>query len=253
MLLSFTYHHVNSDQFSNTFEVIEKHFKFISNHYKTIFPSEYQPSISNLQLCLVFDDAYYDFYYYIYNLLVKYKIKAVLAVPTNYILNDTNINSETRLNLKHSDSMKSDMFRKVVPFCTWSEIKEMSESKLVKIASHGHKHLRLAVSSDDEIDNELILSKKIIESKINVSCDIFVYPYYSFNKEIFAKTVRLYKYCFALGGIINYKIANDLIYRVSADGMVVGDELFSIKRLLGYFSGALKKNVKKIISSENIY
>ncbi len=165
MLLSFTYHHVNSDQFSNTLEVIEAHFKYISNRYKTIFPSEYQPSISNIQLCLVFDDAYYDFYYYIYNLLIKYKIKAVLAVPTSYILNDTNIDTETRLNLTHSDSMKSDKFRKIVPFCTWSEIKEMSESKLVTIASHGHKHLKLAGSSDDEIDNELNLSKKLLSQK----------------------------------------------------------------------------------------
>ena len=96
MLLSFTYHHVNSDQFSNTLEVIEEHLIFISNHYKTIFPSEYQPSISNLQLCVVFDGAYYDFYYYIYNLLVKYKIKAVFADSANYILNETNI--DFRLN-----------------------------------------------------------------------------------------------------------------------------------------------------------
>jgi len=248
LLLSLTYHHVNSDQFSNTLEVIEEHFKYISNHYKTIFPSEYQPSISNLQLCLVFDDAYYDFYYYIYNLLKKYKIKAVLAVPTSFILDETNIDSETRLNLTHSDMMKSDNFKKIVPFCTWSEIKEMSESKLVTIASHGHKHLRLAASSEDEIDSELILSKKIIDSKIGIDCNIFVYPYYSFNGKILKKTLDLYEYCFASGGIINFKIASGLIYRVSADGMLKGDALFSNRRFLGYLRGAFKNKVMKSIS-----
>ncbi len=248
MLLSFTYHHVNSDQFSNTLEVIEAHFKYISNRYKTIFPSEYQPSISNIQLCLVFDDAYYDFYYYIYNLLIKYKIKAVLAVPTSYILNDTNIDTETRLNLTHSDSMKSDKFRKIVPFCTWREIKEMSESNLVTIASHGHKHLRITAASKEEINTELILSKKIIDSKLSISCNIFVYPYYSFNDKILNKTLDLYKYCFVSGGIMNYKIANGLIYRVSADGMLKGDDLFSNKRLLGYFRGALRNKAMKIMS-----
>ena len=253
MLLSLTYHHVNSDQFSNKSEVIENHFKYISTRFQTIFPSEYQASIFNLQLCLVFDDAYYDFYHYVYKLLLKYNIKVVLAVPTSYILEDTNYNSKTRLNQMHSDTMKSDNYKKIVPFCTWSELTEMAESKLVKIASHGHKHLRLAVSSDDEINKELSLSKKIIESKINDSCNIFVYPYYSFNKKIFEKSMGLYKYCFASGGIINYKIGNGLIYRVSADGMVKGDELFSLKRLLGYFRGALKKKIKKIISGDSIY
>ncbi len=250
MLLSFTYHHVNSDQFSNTLEVIEAHLIYISNRYKTIFPSEYQPSISNIQLCLVFDDAYYDFYYYIYNLLIKYKIKAVLAVPTSYILNNTNIDTATRINLTHSDMMESDNFKRIVPFCTWSEIKEMTESNLVKIASHGHNHLRLSATSDEEIDKELNLSKKIIESKIIDTCDIFVYPYYSFNDKILNKTLELYKYCFASGGIVNYKIESGLIYRVSADGMSKGDKVFSKKRLLGYFSGALKNKVMKIISKQ---
>jgi len=231
--------------------VIEKHFKYISTRYKTIFPSEYQASIFNLQLCLVFDDAYYDFYHHVYKLLMKYNIKAVLAVPTSYILEDTNFDNKTRLKLIHSEIMKSDNYNKFVPFCTWSELKEMAESKLVKIASHGYKHLRLATSSDDEIDKELSLSKEIIESKINEICNTFVYPYYSFNKKIFEKTIKLYKYCFASGGIINYKIGNGLIYRVSADGMTKGDELFSNKRLLRYFRGALKKKIKNILSNES--
>ena len=111
----------------------------------------------------------------------------------------------------------------------------MVASKLVKIASNGHKHIRLATVSDREIENELRLSKNIIESKINDSCDIFVYPYYSFNKKIFVKTGRLYKYCFVSGGISNYKIGNGSIYRVSADEMVMGNEVFSRKGLFGYF------------------
>jgi len=42
---------------------------------------------------------------------VKYKIKTVFADPANYILNETNIDSETRLNLKHSDSINTDLLR----------------------------------------------------------------------------------------------------------------------------------------------
>lgn len=246
MLLSLTYHHVNSDQFSNKLEVIEEHFKYISTRYKTIFPSEYQASVSNIKLCLVFDDAYYDFYHYVFKLLVKYNIKAVLAVPTSYIIEDTNYDSKTRLEVMHSEIMKSENYKNLVPFCTWNELTEMVESKLVKIASHGHKHIKLAVAPDSVIEKELRLSKKIIESKINDSCDIFVYPYYSYNKKVFEQSKSLYKYCFASGGIINYKIKNGLIYRVSADEMKTGKEVFSRDRLIGYYRGALKKRLKKL-------
>lgn len=246
MLLSLTYHHVNSDQFSNKLEVIEEHFNYISTRYKTIFPSEYQASIINIQLCLVFDDAYYDFYHYVFKLLVKYNIKAVLAVPTSYIIEDTNYDSKTRLEVMHSEIMKAENYKNLVPFCTWNELTEKVESKLVKIASHGHKHIRLATASDSEIEKELGLSKNIIESKINDCCDIFVYPYYSYNMKVFEKSRSFYKYCFVSGGIIDYKIKNGLIFRVSADDMKTGKEVFSRDRLIGYFRGALKKRLKKL-------
>ena len=47
--------------------------------------------------------------------------------------------------------------------------------------------------------------------------------------KILNKTLKLYKYCFASGGIMNYKIESGLIYRVSADGMPEGDKVFSKK------------------------
>jgi len=107
----------------------------------------------------------------------------VLAVPTSYILDETNIDSETRLSLTHSNMMKSDNFKKIVPSCTWSEIKKMSESKLVTIASHGHKHLRLAASSEDEIDSELISSKKsLIQKRVLIVIFSFIHVILTMKK-----------------------------------------------------------------------
>jgi|WetSurSiteA1Bulk_404760.scaffolds.fasta_scaffold02249_3 peptidoglycan/xylan/chitin deacetylase (PgdA/CDA1 family) len=245
MLLSLLYHHVNSDYLSNSPELVEEHVKYISKHFKTLFPSEYKPSIFSIQLCLIIDDGYYDFYHYTYQLLKKYNVKAILAVPCNFILDSTNVESKVRLGLKHSEIMKGDNFKKYAPFCTWEELKEMSDSGLVKIASHGLKHIRLTEASDQEVDEELSLSKKIIESKIETNCDCFVYPYTAFDDKIIQKTLIHYDYSFGYGGIMNYKIRNGFMNRVLGDEMSSADALFTTRKILGYYKRTIKSEFLK--------
>ena len=240
MLLSFLYHHVNSDYLSNSPELMEEHIKYIFKHYKTLFPSEYKPSIFSIQLCLIFDDGYYDFYHYTYKLLKEYRVKAILAVPCNFILDFTDVDSSVRLELNHSDIMKGDNYRKYIPFCTWQELREMSDSGLVKIASHGLKHIRLTEVNDQEVEEELALSKRIIESKINTICDCFVYPYTASDDKIIQKTLNHYDYSFGYGGIMNYKIKNGFINRVLGDEMVSADALFTTRKILGYYKRTIK-------------
>lgn len=220
--------------------MIEAHFKYISEHYKTVFPSEYKPSFFNIQLCLIFDDGYFDFYHYAFRLLKKYNVKAILAVPTDFILDNSELDSSTRLSLKHSEIMKDDNFKKFAPFCTWKELKEMSDSDLVKIASHGLKHVRLTELNESEVEKELSLSKKIIETKLNNNCDCFVYPYCAFTDDIINKTGRYYSFSFGYGGIMNYKIRNGFLNRVLGDEMEKPDSLFTTRKFLGYYKRTLK-------------
>ena len=79
------YHHVNSDRCSNDLAIFEEHLKYIKNNFKTIFPGE---EITSKSVCLTFDDAYADFYFLIFPLLKKYNLKALLAIPSKYILDD---------------------------------------------------------------------------------------------------------------------------------------------------------------------
>ena len=72
----------------------------------------------------------------------------LLAVPTLYIIESTNISDEERLSVPYFEAMKGDVYREKVPFCTWEELKEMVNSGHVELASHGHEH----ISFLDKID-----------------------------------------------------------------------------------------------------
>ena len=99
-MISIMYHHVNSDRCSNDLAIFEEHLKYIKNNFKTIFPGE---EITSKSVCLTFDDAYADFYFLIFPLLKKYNLKALLAIPSKYILDDTDEKAENRMNFEHND------------------------------------------------------------------------------------------------------------------------------------------------------
>ncbi len=75
-------------------------------------------------------------------------------------------------------------------FLTWDMIINLSKLKNVFIGSHTLSHPNLVFEEDNIVKEELILSKKIIEEKINLECKKFAIPYGgkdSFNNEILNK------------------------------------------------------------------
>ena len=246
MFLSLMYHHCNSDEFSNSKEILEKHFEFISKNYKTIFCGE-KLSIFKTDLLLVFDDGFFDFYYYVYPLLKKYNLKAVLSIPTKYILTDTNIENKKRLSIKHSDMIYNPSVINYAPFCTWKEIKEMSESGYIEVASHSINHPNLAKLSLDEVEKEIKISKDVIENRINKEVDTFVYPYGVYNEKIRKIVKKYYKYDIGIGNKYNFKW-NKTIHRLYADDLEDCCEILSNKQKIKYFANAIiPNNLKKVI------
>ena len=99
-MISVMYHHVNSDRCSNDLAIFEEHLKYIKANFNTIFPGE---KVEKNSICLTFDDAYADFYFLIFPLLKKYNLKALLAVPSSYILDDCEQTHEVRMSFEHND------------------------------------------------------------------------------------------------------------------------------------------------------
>ncbi len=215
MLLSLLYHKIGKGPHSQPLPFFENQFAWIQKHYVTVHPGE------NLKkkkaLCLCFDDALFDFYFYIFPLLKKYKLKAVLAISPSFILEKTSISPSKRLNKICSTNIHHPIAPSPI-YCTWVEIEEMKRSGYVHIASHSMSHLSL-ISPGINLEHELLVSKNILEKRLQISISTFVYPYGRFNFKIHKLAKEFYSYIMRIGNGLNFnwKSQNGLIYRVNGD------------------------------------
>lgn len=244
MLPAVMYHHINSDDLplSNSDKIMQEHLSLIAEHYTTIFPGE---QIVGHSICLTFDDAYYDFYYYVFPLLKKYNLKALLAVPVAYILEETDVSSELRLSLKHDQIYQEKNYKTYAPFCTYKELREMVQSGHVMIASHSMNHLNLTEEGID-LEQEIIGSKIVLEDKLGFRIDSFVLPYGKYNEAVVSLACEHYSYVFRIGNAFNpsWHGIDGLLYRIKGDALVTPDSLFKPFKRIRFWIKTVVKMIK---------
>ncbi len=215
MILTLMYHRVSKTGIDNDVELFERHIETIANQFTNVIPGE--TSIGQQSVCLTFDDAYYDFYHYVYPLLKKFDLKALLAIPTQYILTSTSVDPTTRLSVPINQAMNADYYRQQAPFCSWEEIIEMTASKHVIPASHSHSHADLSQQFD--YATEITQANNLIQYHTGLKPTTFIYPYGNMNKASQERLTQDYDYIMRIGSALNYgwQQKNNLIYRVDAD------------------------------------
>ena len=135
----------------------EKHIKYITEKgFRTLFADEFERGENNL--VITFDDGYEDNYHVVFPLLKKYNIKATVFVITD------NIGMEG--------------------FLAEGQIKEMSESGLVRFGSHSASHRDITRLSAREADRELASSKKVLEDITGKEVNSISYPYGKANEKL---------------------------------------------------------------------
>jgi len=226
MLLALLYHKIGSGKYANPLPILESHLRWIADNYPTALPGENHAS--RLHVCLTFDDAYFDFFHLIFPLLKKYQLKALLSVPTAFIPESTTLSADQRLAKLASFSDNAPPLPSPA-FCTWEELKTLSDSSLIQIASHSIHH-RPLTSSQIDPENELIASKQLLESKLNTPIDTFVYPYGRFSSKIHSLAKKHYSYLMRIGNALNLSWTNSqgLFYRVNADQLPYPSYPFSL-------------------------
>ena len=79
MLLTFLYHRIGKDKYSNSIEMIESNLSYLAKKYKIVVPGD-KLSVFKINICLTFDDAYFDFYHYIFPILKKLISLAIFSI-----------------------------------------------------------------------------------------------------------------------------------------------------------------------------
>lgn len=168
----FMYHDILPQKevfFDVTPQELEAHFKYIQEQGFT--PISIDLLLEHLQkgiplpdqpVLLSFDDGYGGHYDYVYPLLKKYNYPAVFSVYVNKMAGKTARSS-----------------------LTWKQLQEIANDPLVTIASHTISHPRdLRELSDDELFQEVMISKEIFEDKLGIPIKYFTYPEGKYDSRV---------------------------------------------------------------------
>lgn len=196
--------------------VFATYLQYLIKHYHITLPGKPLDE-SKVNICLTFDDAYCDFYFYVYPLLQKYNIPAVLGVTTDYIVEQTTLATQTRISVPYPQGMSGDLWCDKVPFCTWVEIQEMHQSGLVEMASHSASHPHLTDPKCD-LNKEIIQSKAILTQKLQSTINCFIYPFGDYNSKVHTLVRKHYQYDMRIGSALNkHWETKGPLYRLDAE------------------------------------
>lgn len=113
-------------------------------------------------ILLTFDDGYEGHYTYVYPLLKKYGYPAVFSIYTSKVGTDFGRSS-----------------------VNWEQLREMAADPLITIASHSVTHpLDLRELPPDQIRQEVVESKEILERELGIEIKYFTYPVGKYNEEV---------------------------------------------------------------------
>jgi peptidoglycan/xylan/chitin deacetylase (PgdA/CDA1 family) len=222
------FHRAQAGPLGNSPEMLDSHFGHLAEHYPCVLPGEtLQPG---LNVCLTFDDGYFDFHRTVVPLLTKHNLKAVLAISPGLILDESSMHPFARLHLPDQETNPHEV---ASGLCTWVELRELAASNRIAFAAHGMTHARLDEPQADlarEIcDPGLLLSVKLMRE-----VDSFVFPFGRYSPLALKTAQKHYRHVFRIGQALNHGWESPMLYRVSADKMTSPAALLTPAKLRGY-------------------
>lgn len=118
--------------------------------------------LPNKPILLSFDDGYQGHYDYVYPLLKKYGYPGVFGIYTNKVGKKMGRSS-----------------------LTWEQLRQMAADPLITIAAHSVSHPSdLRELSENGLRNEIVESKRILETELGIPINYFVYPEGKYDERV---------------------------------------------------------------------
>jgi len=218
--------------------------------WKTLTADEFLYLITNSKenrkkcVLLTFDDGFVDNFLYAYPILRKYKMKAVLFLATDFIV-DFEVKRDTFKPVTHKEIWRTAFSeKKHEVMCTWNELREMEQEGVFDIQSHGHSHkIPDFINQQHLIEEDLRTCKELIKKHLHKEPLHFSWPKGVYTEE----TIEIAKeigfkalYTTQRGANINDPLR---IKRIAVKGKGSG---WLKKKLIIYSSSLLSKIYSKI-------
>lgn len=156
------------------------------NGYK--FVSKVEELNKPKRILLTFDDGYASFEKYIFPILDKGKIPAIINVSTKFLGG-----------LFQDGSSKLENQKEKI--MSINSLKKIAKSKLITLGSHSHTHFISEKKSIEFIEKDILKSKSIIELITKKKCKYFTYPQGIVKKEVPRIIQKLgFRYAFTTKG-----------------------------------------------------
>jgi peptidoglycan/xylan/chitin deacetylase (PgdA/CDA1 family) len=142
--------------------IFDQQMGYISSHgFTTIFAEDLANALKNhtalpsKSIIVTVDDGYEDMYTYAFPIIKKYNIKTSLMVPTGLM----GVNSGTN------------------SYYSWSELKEMVGSGLIKVYNHTFSHFAMSAANIAKDQFEVATAQQQLHDQLGITNTIFAYPY----------------------------------------------------------------------------
>jgi len=218
-------------------KLFEEHMQgILERGYTPIFVADYyeyvqgRKELAENPIIITFDDGYLSNYEIAFPILKRLNIPATIFVVTSTV----------------GATPKSGQVS--TPHFTWAQAKEMQQSGIIDIQSHSHTHKNMTQISPAQLQEELRLSRYLIERNVGKNCFVFSYPFGGYNET----TSRLARYAgYRMQILVNYaESGQDYLANNIKDGIehftrltVSGD--MSVEALFGIIDIAVE-NTKKM-------
>ena len=191
MFLTLSYHIINraiSDRIAISEEAFEQQLEYLRVHgYTTLSLEQVIADINGKQdapprsLLLTFDDGYADNAKVVLPLLQAYDMHATLFIITGYIGQSNRWNTRACYDTQHM---------------TWDEVRRWHASGN-DVGGHSHLHHCMTRLSYGELQETVLLNKRLLEKESGITPRAFAYPYGRFNQTIIDVIRQHYEIAFA--------------------------------------------------------